>query len=136
MSANDKFFYNSDGDFLVVPERNGLLLRTELGIISVNPGEIAVIPRGIKFQVELPDGEARGYVLENYGPPFKLPGLGPIGANGLANPRDFLSPVAWYEHKCKPHAEDGEFVLVNKFAGNLWQAKIDHSPLNLSLIHI
>lgn len=135
MSMNDKFFYNSDGDLLIVPQLNDLLLRTEFGIISLSPGEIAVIPRGIKFQVELPQGEARGYVLENYGPPFKLPGLGPIGANGLANPRDFLSPVAWYEHKCKAHSHDGQFILINKFGGNLWQAKTDHSPLNVVAWH-
>lgn len=135
MSADEKFFYCSDGDFLIVPEKNSLLLRTEFGIMTAAPGEIAVIPRGIKFQVDLPQGEARGYVMENYGPPFKLPGLGPIGANGLANPRDFLSPVAWYEHRRKSSLEDGQFILLNKFAGNLWQAKMDHSPLNVVAWH-
>ena len=84
----DRFFYNSDGDMLFVPEQNGLELRTEFGIINIKAGEIAVIPRGIKFQVRLPQQTARGYVLENYGPPFKLPGLGPIGAKVLANARD------------------------------------------------
>lgn len=135
-SMADKFFYNSDGDFLIVPEMHSLLIRTEFGIMTAAPGEIAVIPRGIKFQVELPQDQARGYVLENYGPPFKLPGLGPIGANGLANPRDFLTPVAWYERRNKSEKHsDGKFVLVNKFAGNLWQAKTDHSPLNVVAWH-
>ncbi len=121
----DRFFYNSDGDMLFVPEQNGLELRTEFGIINIKAGEIAVIPRGIKFQVRLPQQTARGYVLENYGPPFKLPGLGPIGANGLANPRDFLTPEAWYENV------SGDFVLTSKFCGNLFNAKINHSPLDV-----
>lgn len=119
------FFYNSDGDFLIVPEKERLEIRTEFGIMLVAPGEIAVIPRGVKYQVNLPDGKARGYILENYGPPFKLPNLGPIGANGLANPRDFLTPTAAFE------AKEGKFNLVNKFCGNLWMAQMDHSPLNV-----
>lgn len=121
----DRFFYNSDGDMLFVPEQNGLELRTEFGIINIKAGEIAVIPRGIKFQVRLPQQTARGYVLENYGPPFKLPGLGPIGANGLANPRDFSTPETWYENV------SGDFVLTSKFCGNLFNAKINHSPLDV-----
>ena len=95
----ERFFYNADGELLIVPQLGTLRLRTEFGELEVASGEIAAIPRGVKFQVRLGDGidAARGYVCENYGAPFELPGLGPIGANGLANPRDFLSPVAAYE---------------------------------------
>ncbi len=121
----DRFFYNADGEMLVVAEKNRLRFLTELGIIEIKSGEICVIPRGLKFRVELPDGEARGYICENYGQQFRLPDLGPIGANGLANARDFETPVAWFEDV------DGEFELVAKFGGNLWNCQIDHSPLDV-----
>jgi homogentisate 1,2-dioxygenase len=124
-SMTDRFFYNADGELLIVPEKEALILRTEFGTIEVAPGEIAVIPRGIKFQVTLPAGQARGYVLENYGEPLRLPDLGPIGANGLANPRDFLAPRASYENL------QGDFRLTAKFQGNLFDAAIDHSPLDV-----
>jgi homogentisate 1,2-dioxygenase len=120
-----RFFYNADGEMLVVAEKNRVRFLTELGIIEIGSGEIAVIPRGLKFRVELPDGEARGYVCENYGQQFRLPDLGPIGANGLANARDFETPVAWFEDL------EGEFELVAKFGGNLWACAIDHSPLDV-----
>ena len=122
-SMQDRFFYNADGEMLLVPQLGQLILRTELGILGVKPGEIGVIPRGIKFSVNLPDGDSRGYVCENYGAPFQLPDLGPIGANGLANPRDFLTPVAAYEDKDTP------CTVIAKFSGKLWQAEYDHSPL-------
>ena len=93
------------------------------------PGEICVIPRGIKFRVELPDGASRGYICENYGAPFRLPELGAIGANGLANARDFLAPVAAFEDR------DGDFRIVAKFLGKLWIAEIDHSPLDVVAWH-
>ena len=93
----DEYFYNGDGEMLFVPESGGLRFWTEFGIIDVEPGEIVVIPRGIKIRVELLDGPARGYICENYGGTFTLPERGPIGANCLANPRDFLTPVAAYE---------------------------------------
>ncbi|MBV9554221.1 MAG: homogentisate 1,2-dioxygenase [Alphaproteobacteria bacterium] len=121
----DRVFSDSDGELLLVPQQGRLLLRTELGIIDVAPGEIAVVPRGVRFRVELPDGTARGYVCENYGMPFTLPELGPIGANGLANPRDFQTPVAWFEDR-RVATES-----VVKFAGNLWAATLDHSPLDV-----
>ncbi len=89
-SMTDRFFYDADGELLIAPQLGALLVRTELGILRVAPGEICVVPRGVKFRVELEDGEARGYVCENYGPHFRLPELGPIGTNGLANSRDFL----------------------------------------------
>ena len=125
----DRFFYNADGEMLVVAEKNRLRFLTELGIIEINSGEICVIPRGLKFRVELPDGAARGYICENYGQQFRLPDLGPIGANGLANARDFETPVAWFEDV------DGDYELVAKFGGNLWSCQIDHSPLDIVAWH-
>jgi homogentisate 1,2-dioxygenase len=125
----DRFFYNADGEMLVVAEKNRVRFLTELGIVEINSGEIAVLPRGLKFRVELPDGEARGYICENFGSHFRLPDLGPIGANGLANPRDFETPEAWFEDV------DGEFELVAKFGGNLWTTEIKSSPLNVVAWH-
>ena len=128
-SMRDRFFYNADGEMLIVPQEGGLRLCTECGVLEVLPGEIALVPRGIKMRVELLDEKARGYICENYGQPFRLPDLGPIGANGLANPRDFLTPVAAFE------AIDGDFELVSKFLGRLWTAKVNHSPLDVVAWH-
>jgi homogentisate 1,2-dioxygenase len=128
-SMHNRFFYNADGEMLILPQQGRLLLRTELGILDVAPGELAVIPRGIKFRAELPDGTARGYICENYGQTFRLPELGPIGANGLANTRDFLTPVAAYEDR------EGSFEVIAKFLGKLWRAEIDHSPLDVVAWH-
>jgi homogentisate 1,2-dioxygenase len=128
-SMRGRFCYNADGEMLVVPERGRLRFHTEMGVIEVAPGEICVLPRGLKFRVDLPDGEARGYVCENYGAPLRLPDLGPIGANGLANARDFLTPVAAYEDV------EGDFKLVAKFQGNLWEAEIGHSTLDVVAWH-
>jgi homogentisate 1,2-dioxygenase len=125
----DRFFYNADGEMLIVPERGRLLVQTELGILEVSPGEICALPRGLKCRVDLPDGEARGYVCENYGAHFKLPDLGIVGANGLANSRDFQTPVASYEDR------EGDLRLIAKFQGNLWEAIIDHSPLDVVAWH-
>jgi homogentisate 1,2-dioxygenase len=124
-----RVFYDADGELLIVPQIGRLLLVTELGVIEAGPGEIAMIPRGIKFRVELPDGRARGYVCENYGALFRLPELGPIGANGLANARDFRTPPAAFE--------DSEELcqVVAKFEGNLWAADLDHSPLDVVAWH-
>ncbi|MCK9488974.1 MAG: homogentisate 1,2-dioxygenase [Xanthomonadales bacterium] len=124
-SMQGRFFYSADGELLIVPQQGRLRLATELGVIQVEPQEIAVIPRGIRFRVDLPDGAARGYVCENFGAFMRLPDLGPIGANGLANPRDFLTPVAAYEDV------EGDFELVSKFQGHLWRADIGHSPLDV-----
>ena len=125
----DRYFVDSDGELLLVPELNPIVLHTELGPLRVTPGEIAVLPRGIRFRVELPDGLARGYVCENFGAAFTLPERGPIGANGLANERDFLYPHASFE-------ERGHTVqVVNKFGGNLWAADYDHSPLDVVAWH-
>ena len=128
-SMSGRYFYDADGELLIVPQQGRLRLATELGRIVVAPTQIAVIPRGLRFAVELPDGDSRGYICENYGAPFRLPDLGPIGSNGLANPRDFETPVAWYEDR------EGTFELVAKFAGNLWRAPIDHSPLDVVAWH-
>ena len=128
-SMEGRFFYDADGELLIVPQQGRLRLFTELGVLEVEPQEIALIPRGIRFRVELLDGEGRGYVCENFGVPFRLPDLGPIGSNGLANPRDFLTPDAWYEDV------DGDFELVAKFDGALWTARIDHSPLDVVAWH-
>ncbi|MGA9522115.1 MAG: homogentisate 1,2-dioxygenase [Myxococcaceae bacterium] len=126
-----RFFYDADGELLLVPEKGAIELRTELGRLEVRPGEIAAVPRGVKFQVRRGTGfeVARGYVCENYGKPFELPGLGPIGSNGLANPRDFLAPVAWYEDVT------GDFELVAKLGGRFWSARLDHSPLDVVAWH-
>lgn len=128
-SMEDRFFYNADGELLIVPQAGRLIVRTEMGILEMAPSEVCVIGRGMKFRVELPDGTARGYICENYGSLLRLPDLGPIGANGLANPRDFLTPVAAFEDR------EGDFQLVTKFMGNLWAARIDHSPLDAVAWH-
>lgn len=124
-SMTDRFFYDADGELLIVPQAGRLRIATELGVLEVAPREIAVLPRGIRFRVELLDGSARGYVAENYGALLRLPELGPIGSNGLANARDFLTPVAAYEDR------DGKFELLTKFQGRFWRAKLDHSPLDV-----
>lgn len=129
VSMEDRFFYSADGEMLIVPQLGALRFYTELGILEVNPGEICVIPRGVKFRVVLADKQARGYICENYGLPFRLPELGPIGANGLANPRDFKAPVAAYDDR------EGEFRITAKFLGRLWSAAIDHSPLDVVAWH-
>jgi homogentisate 1,2-dioxygenase len=125
----DRVFSDSDGELLIVPEDGRLLLHTEFGPLAASPGHVALIPRGVRFRVELPDGTARGYVCENYGLPFELPDLGPIGANGLANPRDFLAPQAAYDEAERP------VEVINKFCGNLWAATYDHSPLDVVAWH-
>lgn len=124
-----KCFYNADGEMLIVPQLGGLRFKTENGILEVQPNEIVVIPRGVKFRVELLDGTARGYICENYGAHFALPDLGPIGSNGLANPRDFLAPVAWFENSDEP------CEVISKFQGNFWHSEYDHSPLNVVAWH-
>ena len=128
-SMHERFFYDADGELLLVPQLGRLHLATELGLLEVAPHEVAVIPRGMRFRVDLLDSQARGYVCENFGAPFKLPDLGPIGSNGLANPRDFLTPVAAYENR------EGSFELLAKFGGHLWSAAIDHSPLDVVAWH-
>jgi homogentisate 1,2-dioxygenase len=128
-SMKDRTFYDADGELLIVPQQGRARFITELGIIAAAPGEIVVIPRGLRFRVELPDGPSRGYICENYGAMLRLPELGPLGSNGLASPRDFLSPVAAYENRFAP------CVMIAKFQGHLWSAEMDHSPLNVVAWH-
>jgi homogentisate 1,2-dioxygenase len=128
-SMTDRCFYNADGEMLILPQQGRARFVTELGVIEAVCGEIVIIPRGLRFRVELPDGPSRGYVCENYGAMLRLPELGPMGANGLANPRDFLAPVAAFEEKRSP------CTLVAKFQGNLWAAEMDHSPLDVVAWH-
>jgi homogentisate 1,2-dioxygenase len=128
-SMQDRYFCDADGELLIVPELGRLRLATEFGRIEAEPHEIVVLPRGLRFRVELLDPAARGYVCENFGAPFRLPDLGPLGSNGLANPRDFLAPVAWYEELDTP------CELISKFLGRLWTAEMDHSPLDVVAWH-
>jgi homogentisate 1,2-dioxygenase len=130
-----RFFYNADAEMLIVPQHGRLKIDTELGVLEIEPQQIAVIPRGIRFRVSLPDGVARGYVCENFGAFMRIPDLGPIGSNGLANPRDFLTPNAAYEDidgsAAGQAAFDQNFELIAKFQGHLWRASIGHSPLDV-----
>ncbi|MCY7397404.1 MAG: homogentisate 1,2-dioxygenase [Sphingomonas bacterium] len=127
-SMVNRVFANADGELLIIPQTGALRIVTELGRMDVAPGWIALIPRGMRFRVEV-ESEARGYVAENHGAMFRLPELGPIGSNGLANPRDFETPVAAYEdvdHPCE---------LVQKYLGSLWTTTLDHSPLDVVAWH-
>ncbi len=128
-SMQGRFFCNAYGEMLIFPQQGRLRLATELGVIEIEPQQIAVIPRGIRFRVDLLDAAARGYVAENFGSAFRLPDLGPIGSNGLANARDFETPVAAYEDV------EGDFELLSKFQGRLWTAVIKHSPLDVVAWH-
>jgi len=129
-SMRDRWFYNADGEMLIVPQQGTLEVATELGVLMIAPGEIALVPRGMRFAIALGEGDgARGYVCENYGAMLRLPELGPIGANGLANPRDFLTPVAAFSER------EGAFELIAKLGGRLWRAPIDHSPLDVVAWH-
>ena len=120
---------DADGELMIIPQHGAVELQTELGRVEVAPGSIGVVPRGIRFRVQLAEGEARGYVAENYGAPFRLPELGPIGSNGLANPRDFETPVAWFEDRDEPTE------VIQKSLGRLWTTSLDHSPLDVVAWH-
>jgi len=124
-SMEDRVFVDADGELLIIPQEGAIEVQTELGRIDAGPGDVALVPRGMMFRVKLLDGEARGYVAENHGHPFRLPDLGPIGSNGLANPRDFEVPVASYEDR------DERTEIVQKSLGSLWTTTLDHSPLNV-----
>ena len=127
-SMAGRVFVDADGELVIIPQSGTLRIATELGILEVAPGSIGVVPRGVKFRVEI-DGESRGYVAENHGLPLRLPELGPIGANGLANPRDFETPVAWFEDKDEPTE------VIQKSLGSLWTTTLDHSPLDVVAWH-
>lgn len=129
-AMGSKAMMNADGDFLFVLQAGSLQVKTELGIIDAEPGEIVVVPRGMKFQVNpLSAGLCTGYVGENFGAPFRLPELGPIGANGLAHRRHFLTPKAHFEDS------DSAYELIGKFAGELWSASLTHSPFDVVAWH-
>ena len=128
-SMDRRAFVNADGEMLVVPQQGRLRITTEMGVLEVKPGEIALLPRGVAFKVALLDGPSRGYVCENYGAHFRLPELGPIGSNGLANARDFQAPVAAYEDIA------GEYELIKKYGGHLWRAPTTHSPFDVVAWH-
>jgi len=128
-TMTDDYFFNADGEMLVVPQEGDCVFFTEMGKIALKPGEICVIPRGMMFKVELNSPQARGYLCENYGAKFTLPNRGPIGANCLANPRDFKTPVAAYEDKetpCRLHV---------KWCGRFYTTEIGHSPLDVVAWH-
>jgi homogentisate 1,2-dioxygenase len=128
-SMGNRYFYDADGELLIVPQEGSLRVFTECGVLEVSPGEVCLIPRAMKFKVDLVDGHARGYVCENYGAYLDLPERGPIGANGLANARDFLAPVAAYDDS------DAEATLFVKFDGRLSASDLDHSPLDVVAWH-
>lgn len=131
-SMQGRALVNADGEMLLVPQQGRLVVTTELGVLDVKPGEIVVVPRGMAFSVTLPDGASRGYVCENYGAHFRLPELGPIGSNGLANARDFLAPTAAFDSAPAPK---GGFEIVKKFGGRLWSARQAASPFNVVAWH-
>jgi homogentisate 1,2-dioxygenase len=123
-SMGRRVFVDADGELLIIPQTGTLRIATELGRFDLAPGSIGVVPRGVKFRVDL-DGESRGYVAENHGLPLRLPELGPIGSNGLANARDFETPVAWFEDMDEPTE------VIQKSLGSLWTMTLDHSPLDV-----
>jgi homogentisate 1,2-dioxygenase len=129
LSMDKRFLYNADGELLILPQHGQLLVRTEFGELTAKPGQFIVIPRGIKFQVQLIDNLVYGYVCENTKSPMALPDLGPIGANGLANPRDFHYPEACFDDK------KGDYLLISKYQHQWWQAELDYSPLNVVAWH-
>ncbi|XP_016925352.3 homogentisate 1,2-dioxygenase [Drosophila suzukii] len=129
ISMDNSAFYNSDGDFLIVPQQGALDVKTEFGRMAVAPNEICVIPQGIRFAVNV-DSPSRGYILEVYDGHFVLPDLGPIGANGLANPRDFETPVAWFDDR-----DVKDFQVISKFQGSLFVAKQNHSVFDVVAWH-
>lgn len=128
-SMIDRAFFSADGEMLILPQQGALRIVTEMGVLTGGPLEMILIPRGVRFRVELLDGAARGYVCENHGAPFRLPELGPIGSNGLANARDFEAPVAAYEDVDRP------FEIVQKYMGSLWTSSADHSPFDVVAWH-
>ena len=128
-SMVDSYFYSADSEMLVVPQEGRLRFCTELGVIDLAPQEIAIIPRGLVYRVEVLEGPCRGFVCENYGQKFELPGRGPIGANCLANPRDFKAPVAAYEDREVPS------TLTIKWCGQFHETQIAQSPLDVVAWH-
>jgi len=125
----ERVFVDADGELVIIPQQGAVRIDTELGRLDIEPGSIGVVPRGMKFRVAVEGAGSRGYVAENYGLPFRPPELGLIGSNGLANPRDFETPIAWYEDK------DERTEVVQKYLGHLWTTTLDHSPLDVVAWH-
>jgi len=123
----DRCFGNADGDLLILPEQGALTLLTELGPLEVAPGQVALVPRGIRFSVLVSVGGARGYVAESFGRPFGLPDRGPVGANGLADARHFRAPSAWHEDRVSLG-----YRVTAKLAGRLFESTQDHSPFDVA----
>jgi homogentisate 1,2-dioxygenase len=128
-SMENRVFVDADGELLIIPQQGAIELQTELGNLEIGPGDVGLVPRGMKFRVRLLEGAASGYVAENHGAPFRLPDLGPIGANGLANPRDFEISVAAFEDS------DATTEIIQKSLGSLWTTTLDHSPLDVVAWH-
>jgi homogentisate 1,2-dioxygenase len=128
-SMNARAMVNADGEMLIVPQLGALIVTTEMGVLEIAPGEIALLPRGVAFKVDLVSDSARGYVCENYGAHFRLPELGPIGSNGLANARDFLTPTAAY------NKDNQAYELIKKYGGSLWSTQLQQSPFNVVAWH-
>ena len=128
-SMVDDYFYSADSELLVVPQEGSLRFHTELGIIDLEPKEIGILPRGLLYRVEVTNGPCRGFVCENYGQKFEMPNRGPIGANCLANRRDFKTPVAAFEDRETPS------TVTIKWCGQFHKTKIEHSPLDVVAWH-
>ncbi|WP_179379959.1 homogentisate 1,2-dioxygenase [Jannaschia marina] len=128
-SMVDAYFYSADSELLVVPQQGRLRFATELGTIDLAPQEIAILPRGLVYRVEVLEGPCRGFVCENYGQKFALPERGPIGANCMANRRDFKTPVAAFEDRNAPS------TVTVKWGGRFHVTEIGHSPLDVVAWH-
>ncbi|MDN3650842.1 homogentisate 1,2-dioxygenase [Reinekea marina] len=125
LSMKGRAMINADAEMLFVPHQGELQVKTECGCLTVAPGEIMVIPRGMKFSIDISENSARGYLCENYGHPLTLPERGPVGANGFANDRDFQYPVAWFEES------DHSYELITKFSGHFYRNLLEHSPFDV-----
>jgi homogentisate 1,2-dioxygenase len=134
-SMTRRALVNADGEMLLVPQVGRLQVTTEMGVLQVGPGQVLLLPRGVAFKVALLDSSARGYVCENYGAPFVLPELGPIGSNGLANPRDFVAPQAAFEQDRADSVELAPYQIIKKTGGHFWQAVQAHTPFNVVAWH-
>lgn len=122
----DHAFTNADGDLLVLPQQGRLIALTEFGALEVEPGEVLLLPRGLRVSILVPDGEAQGYAAEIFAGHFQLPERGPIGANGLVDERHFRGPTPYYEDRLAPG-----FRMTHKFGGALSEATQDHSPFDV-----